>query len=199
LRAPRIPIERTGCRAAAAVLAGLMAIGVCLTGWPHAAAQDLKRGVVSREYKIKAAFLYNFGRYVHWPSEAFRDARAPFVIGLAGPSPVAVSLQRIAKTKRIGGRPIEIRRIRDVEALGGQHVVFFPAAVQPETEVKMLRRLSGRPVLLVGEQEGFLDRGGMINLVIEENRVRVDVALKRARQGKLVISSKLLQVARIVD
>ena len=182
------------------LVAAALAISLPAAGWPQAAAQNVDSGAISREYTIKGAFVYNFGRYVRWPPEAFPDAQAPFVIGVLGPSPTTASLQRIAKAKKIQDRPIQIRQLsEEMEHLGGCHILFFPAALEPESRLKIIRQCSGRAVLLVGENKGFLDQGGMIDLVIEENRVRVYVALKAAKRQGLTISSKLLQIAQVVD
>lgn len=159
----------------------------------------LAQSVISREYSIKAAFLYNFGRYVRWPSEAFRDARAPFVIGVWGGSMISSDLRRIAQTKKIQGRPIQVRQFSSADEVENCHILFFSADVEPQLVVKVVRRFSGEPALLVGEREGFLGQGGMISLIIKENKVQMYIALKAAQREQLAMSSKLLQVAKVVN
>jgi len=180
-------------------LAVLLAIGLLAAQSPRAAAQNVDSGRISREHSIKAAFLYNFGRYVAWPPEAFRDARDPFVIGVLGPSPVTPDLRRIAETKKIQDRPIRIRQLADEEEVRGCHILFVPAALEREIRTQAIRQCSKQPVLLAGEDLEFLKEGGMIDLVVEQNKVLVYIALKAAQREGLTISSKLLQVARIVD
>jgi hypothetical protein len=198
LRAARASIERRGRHAVACALT-LLAIAVLEASVPCAHAQSPDRGGISREYKIKAAFLYNFGRYVQWPKEAFQDPKASFVIGVVGPSPLTPDLRRIAEAKKIQERQLKIRQVSDLEQMDGCHILFFPATLAAESRTKALRHCSGSPILLVGETTAFLKEGGMVSLVIEENRVRVYIALKAAQREKLVVSSKLLQVSRVVD
>lgn len=199
MRQARTSIKGYENWAVAAVVAGVLAIGLPAIGLPHAGAQYVDSGGISREYKIKAAFLYNFGHYVQWPAQAFGDAQAAFVIGVLGPSPVTADLRRIAETKQVQERPIRVRQFSEVEEVAACHILFFPAAVEPEMRAEAIRRCSGSPVLLVGENRDFLDQGGMVDLVIEQNRVRVYIALKAAQQAGLTVSSKLLRVAEVVD
>jgi len=182
--------------------AAVLAIGAQTIGRPRALAQYVDSGGISREYKIKAAYLYNFGRYVEWPAEAFGDAASPFVIGVLGTSPISPDLHLIAKVKKLRDRPIRVRQFSDaegVEEVESCHIMFFPRGIEPERRVEVIRRCSGSPVLLVGEDDDFLHRGGMIDLVIEQNKVRVYIAPEAAQRAGLTISSKLLQVAEIVD
>jgi hypothetical protein len=201
MRLRRVPSNsRKGASAAAGpiVRVGRFAV-VCLLlhlgGSRSADAQEH----VNREYKIKAAYLYNFGRYVEWPAEAFADARSPFVIGVLEPDPVGVYLDLYARSSKVGERPIHVRSIKNPEQAPPCHILFFPRDVDPEVRRATIRRLSGSHVLFVGEADSFLDEGGVIDFVIRQNNVRLVVALKSARREKLGISSKLLQVAQVVD
>lgn len=184
---------------AAALSASLLAVAFFQLDVPGARAQSYDPGVINREHQIKAAFLYNFGRYVQWPAEAFADAEAPFVIGVLGSSPVASNLRPVAQTKKIQERPVLIRQFSDPKEMARCHILFVSADVEPETQAKAVQRCLGQPVLLVGENGDFVQRGGMIDMRIEGNRVRVYVALKAAQREALVVSSKLLQVAQVVD
>lgn len=185
--------------ATAVLVAAALAIGLPASGWSQAAGQSVESGAISREYAIKGAFVYNFGRYVEWPGGSFPDAQAPFVIGVLGPSPITPSLRRIAKTRKIQGRAIQVRQFLDFDATRGCHILLFPTHVEPKLRAKAVERCSDSPVLLVGEGDDFLDQGGMIDMVIEENKVRVYIALEAAKRRGLTISSKLLQVAQVVD
>lgn len=191
-------MRQTKHRAAIALAAAVLVVGWLVNDLPQATAQQDGSGTINREYQIKAAFLYNFGRYVQWPPEAFRDARAPFVIGFVGPSPVIPESQRIAKAKKIQERPIQIRQFSDAKEVEGCHILFLPVVVEPETRAEVIRRVSGSHLLLVGESSDFLDQGGVMNLVVEQNRVRVHVAEKAAQREKLTISSQLLRIATVV-
>ena len=186
-------------RAATVLTAAVLVVGWLVGDLPRAAAQQGDWEAISREYQIKAAFLYNFGRYVQWPPGAFRDARAPFVIGVAGPSPITAELQRIARAKTIQQRSIQIRQVSDAMEAGECHILFFPRSVEPQHRARAIQQCLGKPVLLVGESQAFLTQGGTFSFVIEQNKVRVHIALKAARSQGLTISAKLAQVSRIVD
>jgi hypothetical protein len=153
---------------------------------------------ISREYAIKAAYLYQFGRYVQWPAESFADGNAPLVIGVLGTDPFGGVLEDIARSKRIEGRPIVVRRFAAMADYTACHILFVPASVSPEQKAASLRKLQGTRTLLVGEEPGFAENGGTINFFLEENRIRFEINMEIAKQDQLKISSKLLSLAKII-
>jgi hypothetical protein len=153
----------------------------------------------NREYRIKAAYLYQFGRYIEWPATTFADARSPFVIGILGESPLAADLDELARVKQIQNRPIVIRRFAAGGSVVGCHILFLPASLAAGTQTEAIRQVSGQGVLLVGEVPEILAWGGVVRFVVEENKVRIHIARKAARREGLTISAKLLQVAHVVD
>jgi hypothetical protein len=159
----------------------------------------LGQDLINREYKIKAAYLYNLGRYITWPSDAFPNEQAPFVIGVIEPDPVGPDLQKIAGVKTIDGRPITVRKFTRSEEVQYCHILFLPRGVELATQRELIQRLAGSHVLLVGETEEFLDHGGVIAFVVRENNVRLIIAPEAAQREKLQISSKLLQIAQTVN
>jgi hypothetical protein len=153
---------------------------------------------INREYAIKAAYLYNFVRYVEWPPEAFENNAAPFVIGVLGKDPLGSNLDEIANTKKIDGRKIIIKRFASMADYTPCHILFVSGAAtatQKESAVKMTQSTL---LLLVGEDAGFAEKGVAINFIIENNRVRFEINQEAAKQNKLKISSKLLSLAKIV-
>jgi hypothetical protein len=156
-------------------------------------------GQTSREHRIKAAYLYQFGRYIEWPARAFAGSRSPFVIGAMEGNPIVADLDQIAEIKKIQDRPIRIQRFSSPGEVRGCHIVFLSASLPAETQEAIVRRVAGHGVLLVGEAEKFLDWGGAIRFVVEENKVRIHIARKAAQREGLTISAKLLQVAHVVD
>jgi hypothetical protein len=152
-----------------------------------------------REYAIKAAYLYQFGRYVQWPADTFPSPEAPFVIGVLEQDPLLPNLQQIARVKTIQGRPIRIQQFSSPEKAGACHVLFVSSAIAPAIPTKIIRQLSDQHMLLVGDDSTFLESGGMLAFVIEDNNVRVQINRKAAERAGLTISAKLLQVARVVD
>lgn len=164
----------------------------------RAAPQPIAQSVISREYTIKAAYLYNFARYVRWPAGTFRNEQDPFVIGVLGTDPLGNDLDRIARTKKIDGRRIVIRRFDSLDKYSPCHVLFVPRSVEPKRQIEAIGRLRKSPVLLVGETPGFAERGGTINFFIRQNKVRFEINQKAAKRGGLKISAKLLNLAKLV-
>jgi hypothetical protein len=154
---------------------------------------------VSREYEIKAAYLYNFGRYVEWPEAAFKDAKAPFVIGVLGPAPVDEHLTILTRTKTLQDRPIQFVRHARVDDLKPCHILFISGQLEAEAQKQAAARFAGDPVLIVGEGDGFLVRGGSIEFRVVENKVRIRISLRSTQRSGMKPSAKLLQVAEVVD
>jgi hypothetical protein len=153
----------------------------------------------TREYKIKAAYLYNFGRYIEWPDSAFRESASTFVIGVMQSDPIGADLDSIAAAKRIAGRNITVRRFSTAEEVTRCHILFLPRTAGDEVVKSIVSRFAGQHTLFVGEADSFLENGGVIGFVIQQNNVRVMIALKAAERENLKISSKLLQVAQVVN
>lgn len=162
-------------------------------------AQDDDEAMANREYRIKAAYLYQFGRYVEWPAKAFSSSKAPFVIGVLEQDPLIPDLEQIAKIKKIQDRPIRIRRFSSAAEIHNCHILHLQASVAPEVQAEVIRKAAGQSVLLVGDSPEFLTWGGVMQFDNEENKIRVVIARKAAEREGLTISAKLLQVARVVD
>jgi hypothetical protein len=149
------------------------------------------------EYVLKAGFLYNFAKYVEWPEESFATAETPISIGVVGADPFGVELENTLANKTINGRRFEIHRYRQPEQIEGVHILFVPHSENGRMAA-ILERVRNRPVLTVGEHEGFPRRGGVVAIVIEERRPTLQINPEAAEVQKLEIASKLLKVARIV-
>jgi hypothetical protein len=150
------------------------------------------------EYNVKAVYLYSFGRYVAWPDDAFASKQSALVIGVLGDNPFGGALLRIAQTKSVQGRSIEIRRFAPGDDCAGCHVLFISNTVPLETQKEVLNQLRDQHVLLVGEEQGFALRGGIISFFIEENTVRFRINVEVAQSHRLSIDGKLLSLAKIV-
>lgn len=151
-----------------------------------------------REYTVKAAYLFQFGRYVQWPPEAFSSRDAPFVIGILGKDPFGRVFDEVARTKRIDGRPVVIRRFASLDEYKTCHILFIPATFGHAGTIAAVEKLKKSLVLLVGEEPGFAEQGGAINFFVEENKVRFEVNYEATRRDELKINSTLLSVAKIV-
>jgi hypothetical protein len=153
----------------------------------------------SRAYTVKAAYLFQFARYVEWPADAFATRESPWVIGVLGPYPFDSVFEDIARTKRIEGRPVTIRRFASMAHYTSCHILFIAAATEPAQRAIGIEQLKQSPVLLVGEEPGFAEEGGVINFFVEEGRVRFEINVQAARQRQLKISSTLLSLAKLVE
>jgi len=149
------------------------------------------------EYPAKLAFLYNFAKFVEWPAGSFHSPGAPLVICIAGRDPFSPRAERELRTRTVLGHPIEIRTIRAIAAVGVCSIVFVPITEQDQAD-NILRELRGSSTLTVGETVGFAERRGILNLMIEGNRLRFEINLLAAERAGLKISSKLLSLAKIV-
>jgi hypothetical protein len=154
---------------------------------------------VNREYRIKVAYLYQFGRYVEWPAKAFANPNSPFVIGVLDQDPLLPDLEQIAKIKKIQDRPIQIRRFASPADIRACNILYLPATLSAETIGAVVRKFSAHGMLLVGDSDDILNAGGVMQFAVEDNKIRVLISRKAAEREGLKISSKLLQVARVVD
>ncbi len=154
---------------------------------------------ISREYPIKAAYLYNFGRYVEWPAASFGEKDAPFVIGIGGEEGIGEILDSIAHEKKLEGRSIVIKRFNSSADFSACHILFISRSVSEAEEERFLAKARGNPILVVGEKPEFLSRGGIINFTVEDNKVRFEISPKDAKIAGLKISAKLLSLAKIAD
>jgi YfiR/HmsC-like len=149
------------------------------------------------EYKVKLAFLYNFAQFVEWPPDAFADADAPLTVCVAGEDPFNAELEQSLRGRKAGGHPVEIRRFKPDDDPRACHIIFVRAS-EKKAAGRILASLNGSNTLSVGEAKGFAERGGIINMTLEENKLRFEVNVDAAAQTRLKISSKLLALAKIV-
>lgn len=152
--------------------------------------------LASREYQLKAAFVYNFMQFTHWPPESFQSENSPIVLAVVGENPFGTDLERAVRDKQIEGRRIEVRYFSDAEAVSRCHVLFVPPSERDGVE-SVLGKLGDAPVLTIGETDNFTAEGGIIRFYLEEKKVRFEVNLGAAERVGLRLSSKLLRLARI--
>lgn len=152
---------------------------------------------VYNESEVKAAFLYRFIGYVQYPAAAFESDNSPYVIGILGKTPIAGPLQQAVRGKTAMGRPIVVKQLRLGDELRKCHILFV-AESESHRLPKVLEILRDAPVLTVGESADFAAKGGMIGFFVDQNRLRFEINVDAARRAHLDISSKLLNLARLV-
>ena len=149
------------------------------------------------DYEVKAAFLANFPKYVEWSAEAPADTNSPTVVACLGESKVSEALRKVIQSRPPNAGAIVAKVITAEAESADCHILFIGGAERRRLPA-VLARLKGASVLVVGESDDFLDKGGTINLALRDRRVRVEVNLHAARQANLIINSKLLGVADVV-
>ncbi len=159
----------------------------------------------SSEYLIKAGFIYNFANLVQWPSSSFSQSDSPIVIVILGEDHFGNTLDRALDGKKVNSRSFVIKRARTVtelqRTLGPQkdcQILYVSSSEMPHLG-EAIQILKGVPVLTIGETPGFAKDGGIINLILEDNKVRFEVNVRAAKDADLNISSRLLALARIVQ
>jgi hypothetical protein len=150
------------------------------------------------EYEVKAAFLYKFATYVHWPALSEVEVRTPFVIGVIGVDPFGPALSGVVRGQRVQGRSIQIRNVtRADETLRCD--LLFVSSSERENLQEIFAVLRRAPVLTVGEMDQFAEQGGMIALITEDNRIRFKINPAAVERAGLKVPSQLLKLARIVE
>ena len=176
---------------------------VSLTGLLVAGVMDrplpAQEPLVDREAKIKAAYLYQFIRYVRWPKGAFANANSPILVGSIGGDPVNPYLAAIAKSRSAGTRKLAYRPISSIAEAKACHILFVSDRADGKAVESIIRNLGNEPVLLVGETHRFLDSGGIISFTVVNNKVRLQLSMKSAARHQLKISSQLAKLAQIVN
>lgn len=148
----------------------------------------------SSEAAVKAAFLYNFTKFVEWPGAAFPQPSAAFVVCAFADDAFRKELENILQNEQVRGRQI-VMAPASLEDPRGCHLAYF-AQRDDERQAKMLEAVRRSPVLTVGEGRRFIEQGGLIAFMLENDRVRFAVSRGAADAAGLIISSKLLRVAR---
>ncbi len=150
----------------------------------------------SREYLIKAAFLYNFAKFTEWPAGSFPDSAAPLDVCVLGEDPFGGAIESIAG-KTIRGRRVAVHGVASIEAAAACHLLFISDS-EATRLAGILESLRGRPVLTIAEMPGFARSGGIINLTTNpDDRIRFEINVGIAKRVGLRLSSKLLNLAEI--
>jgi hypothetical protein len=151
-------------------------------------------GAQAPEYDLKAAFLFNFAKFVDWPPNAFAGDRAPLTICVYGQDPFGPTLDAVVQSERVGERSLLVQRPDSLDDLGECHVLFVCRS-EKDRLGEVLAQVEGKPVLTVADMDGFLRAGGVINFILEGTKVRFLIDQEAARRSGLEISSKLMRLA----
>jgi hypothetical protein len=151
----------------------------------------------SLEYRVKAAFLYNFVKFIDWPPQAFPDAETPYSLCVLGHDPFNEDLDATADGQMVQGRKLVVHRLSESKGLSTCHILFV-AASERERFRSILQAVGDAPVLTVGEDEEFTRLGGCMRFFLSENKVRFEINLPATERAHLKLSAKLLSLARVI-
>lgn len=152
---------------------------------------------ISDEYRVKAAFLFNFAQFVEWPASAFPNGDSPFVIGILGEDPFGSYLDDLVRGETVGHRPLLIRRCHDLREASGCHILFVSRS-ETASLGGVLEELKHRAILTISDVDAFNRYGGMVRFVMENGKIRLRINLDSAKAAHLTISSKILRPSTIV-
>jgi hypothetical protein len=152
----------------------------------------------NKELRVKAAYIYNFTKFVYWDTEESDAAMNQLTISVIGADPIFNILEDYAK-KQTQGRIIKVKKIsKEISDISDCQLLFI-SNTEPQNLYTVLKQLEGSKTLTISDISGFSRRGGMIGFFIEDGRVKIEVNLNMIKKAGLKISAKLLEVARIVS
>jgi hypothetical protein len=154
-------------------------------------------GQAAEEYRLKAAFVASISGFVEWPPDALKNASDPLVICVLGEDPFGSALDQTISGKAVQDHKLIARRIAEVRQAFGCQILFISSSERRRLH-GILKEVQASAILTVGDAGNFTSEGGMIDLLLEGDRIRILVNTEAADLGRLRISSKLLSLARIV-
>lgn len=152
---------------------------------------------LSSEYSVKAAFLFNFARYVKWPKSVLGEKNAPLIVAVLGKNPFDRILEDAFKGKRVGERELVVKYFETLDSMKDCHMLYVPQGEESGLDQVRAKYLD-RPVLLVSESIAAAQRGAQIGFYIENSKVRFAINETAAKLARLEVSSELLKLAKIV-
>jgi hypothetical protein len=179
-------------RAIRFIAACLITVSLTIPMWAQSASS-----VAPSEYLIKAGFTYNFAKLMQWPDRAFPQPDSPIVIGILGADPFGNTLREVLTGKNVNGRTFVVKHLKLGAELKDCNILFVTASETAHLD-EIFRVVRGLPILTIGESPNFARRGGIINFVLEDDKVHFEVNVEAAKQADITISSRLLTLARII-
>jgi hypothetical protein len=146
------------------------------------------------EYQVKAAFLYNFAKFVDWPPQAFEHPADPFTI-CVGNEALGSALETAIQGETLNGRRLTVRRTVPDGNVQGCHILYADAS---QSRYPALNAIKNSPILTVGETQEFINGGGMIRFIESGRRIQFQINAEAVERASLKLSSKLLRLAVIV-
>lgn len=181
-------LRRNGCLLSLAIMLFLSGVSLCRAD---------QVSPVSGEYALKAVYLYNFAHFSHWPTERCPKKNPPIKIIVVGQSPFSQAIAELEVKLKEDNKEISVTyysSYREALALDDCHLLFICSSERKKMK-KIIADLQGAPVLTVADSEGFLEAGGMIGLVLHDNKLRWEINRDSLWSAGLRVDAKLLQMA----
>jgi hypothetical protein len=151
----------------------------------------------SSEYLIKAGFTYNFAKLMQWPASTFPQPDSPIIIGILGTDPFGNTLDTVLAGKKVNARSFVVKHLKWGTDIKGCNILYVSTSEAAHLD-EIFRMVKGLPILTIGQMPDFAKRGGIINFIIEDDKVRFEVNVEAAKQADINISSRLLTLAKII-
>ncbi|MGB6687241.1 MAG: YfiR family protein [Terracidiphilus sp.] len=191
---PSVEARTTGRGAGRTLLACIMLLFLATSG--ASGADAVAQASRPNEYQVQAAYLYNFGKFVKWPPVALANQSGAFTICVLGQDPFGSVLESTLAGQTLGGKPVAIKRLAKAQDAAECHILSLSAAQRDLKET--LAAIDDSSVLTVSDMPDFSKRGGMIQFILDGDRVRFEINLESAERSHLVFPSELLKVAAAV-
>jgi hypothetical protein len=145
--------------------------------------------------EVKAIYIYNLINFVEWPASTFKSSSDPFIIGVSGGDSYLNILRELVKGESYRNRPIEVRKVDPDDVINKCHILYIEKRC-PITD-RFISLTKDKSILTVGDHDDFLKSGGMVRFFLDESKVKIEINKELAQQRNLVISAKLLRLAKL--
>lgn len=152
----------------------------------------------SREYQLKAVFLFNFTQFVDWPPSSFGSDNSPLVIGVIGENPFGNFLEQTVSGENKDGHPVVVQYYQDEEDASSCHILFINTK-EPEKCREVIAAIKGKNILTVSDVADFTNQGGIVRFFTSNNKIKLQINLSACKATDIVPSSKLLRLAEIIE
>ena len=153
---------------------------------------------VSKEYQVKAVFLWRLAQFTEWPPSTFASTNTPIVIGVLGENPFGAALEAAVKGETAHGHPISVRHFTRLQQVESCNILFISSS-ESDRLSEVLRAVSGKSILTVSDMAGFArTSGGMVRFITEQGKIRLRVNIKAVSAARLVLDARLLRAAEVI-
>ena len=148
------------------------------------------------EYYIKAAYLYNFAKFMTWPDDTFESEDSPFILCILGASPFGDAIKTL-EDKMIGKRKYSVQFCEDMGQMKECHILYISSSEKERVQT-ILGEAAKTPRLTVSDMEDFTQKGGMVRFILKGKKIHFEINIDNVKRSKLNVSSRLLKIATIV-